>query len=112
MIKRAIGSLVAGNSLSIDEAVAVMEEIMSGEATPAQFGAFITALRMNGETVDEIAGLTKVMRNRSLKVDFPAPTVDTCGTGGDSLGTFNISTATALSFRLPEARLPCSAPGH
>ncbi len=96
MIKEAIGSLVAGKSLSMDEAVAAMDEIMSGEATPAQVGAFITALRMKGETVDEIAGLARVMRDKSLKVDFAEPTVDTCGTGGDSLGTFNISTAAAL----------------
>ena len=96
MIKEAIGSLVAGKSLSMDEAIAAMDEIMSGEATPAQFGAFITALRMKGETVDEIAGLARVMRDKSLKVSFDQPTVDTCGTGGDSLGTFNISTAAAL----------------
>lgn len=96
MIKEAIGSLVAGNSLSMNEAIVAMDEIMSGEATPAQFGAFVTALRMKGETVEEIAGLAKVMRDKSLKVDFVQPTVDTCGTGGDSLGTFNISTAAAL----------------
>ena len=96
MIKEAIGTLVDGNSLSIDEAVAAMDEIMSGEATPAQFGAFVTALRMKGETVDEIAGLARVMRDKSRKVDFAQPTVDTCGTGGDSFGTFNISTAAAF----------------
>jgi len=96
MIKEAIGTLVAGDSLSMDEAVAAMDEIMTGEATPAQVGAFITALRMKGETVDEIAGLARVMREKSLKVDFDQPTIDTCGTGGDSFGTFNISTAAAF----------------
>lgn len=73
-----------------------MEEIMTGEATPAQFGAFVIALRLKGETVDEMTGLATVMRVKSLKVEFPGPSVDTCGTGGDDLGTFNISTVAAF----------------
>jgi len=96
MIKEAINSLVSGQSLSIDEAVTVMEEIMTGAATPAQFGSFVTALRIKGETVDEIAGLAQVMRNKANRVEVPEPTVDTCGTGGDAFGTFNISTTSAF----------------
>ena len=69
---------------------------MTGEATPAQFGAFVIGLRLKGETVDEMTGLAAVMRDKSLKVDFSGPSVDTCGTGGDNLGTFNISTVAAF----------------
>ena len=96
MIKEAIDTLVSGQSLSMDEAARVMEEIMTGEATPAQFGAFVTALRLKGETVDEIAGLARVMRARAARVTMSQPTVDTCGTGGDAFGTFNISTTAAF----------------
>ncbi len=96
MIREAIDALVSGKSLSMEEGRAVMEEIMTGEATPAQFGAFVTALRLKGETIDEIAGMAQVMREKALKVDFPGPVVDTCGTGGDGAGTFNFSTAAAF----------------
>ena len=96
MIKEAIKKLVEGQSLSQDEASAVMEEIMAGEATPAQFGAFVTALRLKGETTDEIVGLALVMRARAVPVSTTRPVVDTCGTGGDGAGTFNISTAAAF----------------
>ena len=96
MIKEAIQNLVSGQSLTMDEAAAVMEEIMSGEATPAQFGAFVTALRIKGETVDEIAGLAQVMRAKAAPVKVSGLMVDTCGTGGDVFGTFNISTTAAF----------------
>ncbi len=96
MIKEAIKSLIAGNSMTMEQAVEVMEEIMNGEATPAQFGAFVTALRLKGETVDEIVGLAKTMRARAIPVVTDGPLVDTCGTGGDGAGTFNISTAAAF----------------
>jgi len=96
MIKKAISSLVSGRSLSMDEAARVMEEIMNGEVTPAQFGAFVTALRIKGETVDEIAGLAKTMRARAIPVNVEGQVVDTCGTGGDGMHTFNISTVTAF----------------
>ena len=69
MIKEAIKTLVAGNSLTIEQAAEVMQEIMDGEATPAQFGAFVTALRLKGETVAEIIGLAKIMRARAVHVD-------------------------------------------
>ena len=92
MIRDAIDTLVGGGSLSMDEAAQAMNEIMDGEATPAQFGAFVTALRLKGETVDEVAGMARTMREKSLHVEVAGPLVDTCGTGGDAFGTFNIST--------------------
>ena len=96
MIREAIESVTNGESLSMEIAAQVMNEIMSGEATPAQFGAFVTALRLKGETVDEIAGMAQVMREHSLHVEVDGALVDTCGTGGDGSGTFNISTAAAF----------------
>jgi len=96
MIKEAIALIVSGRSLTMEEAASVMEEIMQGEATPAQLGAFVTALRLKGETVDEIVGLAKTMRSKAIPVTIAEPVVDTCGTGGDGLHTFNISTAAAF----------------
>lgn len=96
MIKEAIAGLVDGQSLAGAEAAAVMAEIMAGEATPAQISAFITALRIKGETVAEISGLAHTMRLNAVPVKTTGPVVDTCGTGGDGAGTFNISTAAAL----------------
>jgi anthranilate phosphoribosyltransferase len=96
MIKEAIQALVSGRSLTTEEAASVMGEIMQGEATPAQLGAFVTALRLKGETVDEIVGLAKTMRAKAVPVTVPGPVVDTCGTGGDGSHTFNISTAAAF----------------
>src|SRR4030043_1249033 len=96
MIKKAIAALVSGRSLAADEAAQVMEEIMQGEATPAQFGAFVTALRLKGETVDEIVGLARTMKAKAIPVITDGLVVDTCGTGGDGSHTFNISTAAAF----------------
>lgn len=96
MIRDAIEAVVEGRDLSRDQAAQTMDEIMSGDATPAQFGAFVTALRLKGETPDEIAGMADVMREKSLHVDVDGPTVDTCGTGGDASNTFNISTTAAF----------------
>ena len=96
MIREAIGKLAVGQSLEQGETAAAMEEIMSGEATPAQIAAFITALRMKGETVDEIAGLARVMREHALPVTTPHTCVDTCGTGGDASGSINVSTTAAF----------------
>jgi len=96
MIQDAIAELVEGRSLTEDEAAAVMREIMSGEATPAQIGAFVTALRIKGEAVEEITGLARTMRANAVKVETSLPVVDSCGTGGDASGTFNISTGAAL----------------
>ena len=96
MIREVIEAVVSGEALSMEASAQVMNEIMSGEATPAQFGAFVTALRLKGETVDEIAGMAQVMREHSLHVEVDGNLVDTCGTGGDGSGTFNISTAAAF----------------
>jgi anthranilate phosphoribosyltransferase len=96
MIKEAIAQAVAGKSLTMEEAALVMAEIMDGQVTPAQFGAFVTALRIKGETVEEIAGMARTMRARALKVSIDEPVVDTCGTGGDNSATFNISTGAAF----------------
>src|SRR5437879_2455766 len=73
-----------------------MERIMAGDATPAQFGAFVAALRAKGETVEEIVGLVTTMRRLALKVPVEGPVVDTCGTGGDRAGTVNASTMAAF----------------
>lgn len=99
MIKEAIGKVVAGTHLSEEEMVSVMDAIMSGNATQAQIGAFITALRLKGETVDEITGAARVMREKATRVQAVAEgdiLVDTCGTGGDASGTFNVSTTAAF----------------
>ena len=96
MIREAIDRVVAGQPLTMDEAAQVMTEIMQGEATPAQFGSFVTALRLKGESPEEIAGMARVMREMALSVQVEGPLVDTCGTGGDGKGTFNISTAAAF----------------
>lgn len=96
MIRDAIERVVGGGSLSMEEAAAVMDEIMGGDATPAQFGAFVAALRMKGESVDEIAGMARAMRGHALRVNAGGDLVDTCGTGGDGAGTFNVSTTAAF----------------
>ena len=96
MIKEAIGTLVSGKSLTESEAASVMEEIMEGKASPAQLGAFVTALSIKGETGEEIAGLAGVMRNKAIKVEAGGPVLDVVGTGGDGWNTFNISTAAAF----------------
>jgi anthranilate phosphoribosyltransferase len=96
MIKDAIATLVTGKSLSMDQAESAMTEIMNGEVTPAQFGAFVTALRIKSETSEEIAGMAKVMRAKAIPVHADGVVVDTCGTGGDNASTFNISTAAAF----------------
>jgi anthranilate phosphoribosyltransferase len=96
MIREAIAALVSGRSLTTKEAALVMEEIMEGEVTPAQFGAFVTSLRIKGETAEEIAGLASAMRARAIRVEVVDPLIDIVGTGGDSFNTFNISTAAAF----------------
>jgi len=103
MIKESIGKVVSGNDLSRREMYNTFNEIMSGKATPAQIGAFITALRMKGETVDEITGAVKVMREKAVKVTISSTRgqtasslVDTCGTGGSGTNVFNVSTCVAF----------------
>ena len=96
MIKEALTALVEGGDLDRETVVAVMNEIMEGEATPAQIGAFLMGLRIKGETVEEITGAAQVMREKATRIKPPGPCIDTCGTGGDHSGTFNISTGAAF----------------
>jgi anthranilate phosphoribosyltransferase len=98
MIRESIQKLVEGNNLSYDESAQAMKEIMTGEATNAQTGAFLTALRMKGESVEEIIAFATVMRNHCLQIHpkVQSRLVDTCGTGGDKIKTFNVSTAAAF----------------
>lgn len=99
-LKPIIQRVVDGHELAVHEAASALDVIMTGGATPAQIGALLTALRMRGETVAEIAGFARTMRKHAVAVhlaDDPRPAVDTCGTGGDSAGTFNISTTAAFA---------------
>lgn len=97
MIQAAIARLIVGENLDRDEARGVMEQIMSGDATDAQIGGFLMALRSKGETVEEIAGFAETMRAKVTRIEGgQPPLVDTCGTGGDGSGTFNISTTVAF----------------
>jgi anthranilate phosphoribosyltransferase len=95
-LKAPLAHVAQGRSLSEGEAEAAFDIIMSGDATPSQMGAFLMALRVRGETVDEITGAARTMRAKAVPIDAPPGTIDTCGTGGDSSGSFNISTASAL----------------
>jgi len=122
MIVEAIRKVVEGKDLTRDEAFAVMDSIMSGQATDAQIAAFLTALRMKGETVEELVGFARVMREKvslvktrhrvqaSLSGTDREMLVDTCGTGGDATGTFNVSTATA--FVAAGAGIPVAKHGN
>ena len=97
MIQEAIGDLIAGADLGRARTRAVMDQIMSGQATDAQIGAFLVALRIKGETIDEIVGCAEVMREKATPITTTRPElIDTCGTGGDASGTFNISTTVAF----------------
>jgi anthranilate phosphoribosyltransferase len=116
MIKEAIGKIVSLQHLSEVEMIAVMQEIMGGEATAAQIGAFITGLRMKGETIDEIVGAVKVMRAKATFIDAGVNTaggevlMDIVGTGGDGSGSFNVSTTT--SFVVAGAGVPVAKHGN
>lgn len=97
MIKEAIVKLVKGADLSKNEIELVMEEIMTGQALPTQIAAFLTAMRIKGETLDEIVGAAVIMRRHATKIKTRHPVVlDTCGTGGDECNTFNVSTVAAF----------------
>jgi len=96
MIKEAINILINNISLSEAEMAECMNEIMEGRATDAQIGAFLAALRIKGETVDEITGAARIMREKAAKINAPEGVLDTCGTGGDMSHTFNISTTVAI----------------
>ncbi len=104
MIKESIAKVVSGQDLTEAEMQETMEEIMTGASTPAQIGAFITALRMKGETVEEITGAARVMRAKAAKINIgrddinieEETIIDTCGTGGDETTPFNTSTPPAF----------------
>lgn len=95
-IRSALAKLVERENLAEDEAAACMRELMAGTATPAQFGAYVVALRMKGETPDEIVGMAQVMREHARAVAVEGDLLDTCGTGGDASGSFNVSTCAAF----------------
>lgn len=110
-IREAIDKLVRRANLSEAEMIDVMNQIMTGEATPLQVAAFLTALRMKGETVEEITGAARVMREKAHRVNVGSKAVlDTCGTGGDQKGTFNISTTAA--FVVAGAGVPVAKHGN
>lgn len=95
-IQQALGHLFDKRSLSMAQMGEVMQQVMTGEATPAQIGAFLAALRMKGESVEEVAGAAQVMRELAAKVEVDSRAIDIVGTGGDASSTFNISTCCAL----------------
>ncbi len=95
-MKAILARVASGAALTETEAGLAFDIIMSGNATPSQMGGFLMALRVRGETVDEITGAARVMRAKAIPVEAPEGTIDTCGTGGDGSGTYNISTAAAL----------------
>jgi len=97
LIKKAIAQIVEGRDLTERQAATIMTEIMDGKATTAQIASFLTALRMKGETVPELTGCARVMREKALTIEIdPVGLIDTCGTGGDQANTFNISTTAAF----------------
>jgi anthranilate phosphoribosyltransferase len=99
MIQNAIRSVVEGHDLTEEEMMGVMDQVMEGQATPAQIAALLMGLRMKGETVAEITGAARVMRQKSARLSRKGngdPVVDTCGTGGDGINTFNVSTVSAF----------------
>jgi len=110
MIKEAIQSLVSGKNLSEVEMAGCMKEIMEGQSTDAQIGSFLTALRIKEETVEEITGAARIMRDKATTIKAPEGVLDTCGTGGDMSRTFNISTTTA--FVVSGAGVPVAKHGN
>ena len=108
-----IAHVAAGNTLSVEQAKSAFDIMMAGEATPAQMGGLLMALRVRGETVDEITGGAKAMRARAIAIDAPEGAIDTCGTGGDAKGTFNVSTGAAIvaaACGIPVAKVGRGAP--
>jgi anthranilate phosphoribosyltransferase len=108
--KSLIAKVADGNTLASGEAEAAFEAMMSGDATSGQIGGFLMALRVRGETVDEITAGAKIMRAKAVQVPAPANAIDTCGTGGDASGTYNISTA--ASFAVAACGVPVAKHGN
>src|SRR5713101_3114414 len=109
-LKSIIGKVATGATLSRDEAASAFDSMMSGEATPSQMGGLLMALRVRGETVDEITGAVAAMREKMLRVRAPAGAIDVVGTGGDASGSFNISTCAA--FIVAGAGVPVAKHGN
>src|SRR5690349_9104665 len=109
-LKSIIGKVATGATLSRDEAAIAFDAMMSGEATPSQMGGLLMALRVRGETVDEITGAVAAMRGKMLKVDAPANAIDVVGTGGDGSGSVNVSTCAA--FIVAGAGVPVAKHGN
>jgi anthranilate phosphoribosyltransferase len=109
-LRDAIHKVASGETLSQDEAADAFSVIMSGVATEAQIGSLLMGMRVRGETIDEIAGAARAMRAKAVKVKAPKGAIDTCGTGGDAKGTFNISTCAA--FVVAGAGVPVAKHGN
>src|SRR5215475_8175986 len=109
-LKALIGQVATGAQLTRDQAAAAFESMMSGEATPSQMGGLLMALRVRGETVDEITGAVSAMRGKMLRVKAPAEAVDVVGTGGDGSGSVNVSTC--ASFIVAGAGIPVAKHGN
>jgi anthranilate phosphoribosyltransferase len=109
-LKATIGKLAAGETLSADEAEIAFTIIMSGDATPAQIGALLMAMRIRGETVPEITGAVRAMRSRMTSIDAPEGAIDVCGTGGDGAGTLNVSSA--VTFVVASLGVPVAKHGN
>ena len=109
-IKSTIQSIISGDSLSEVQSENLFTEIMDGNLSNIQISSILTALSIKGENVSEIVGATKVLRRKSLSVSAPDNSIDTCGTGGDKLGTYNISTA--VSFVIAGCGIPVAKHGN
>src|SRR5829696_5635864 len=109
-LKSIIGKVATGATLSRDEAASAFDSMMSGEATPSQMGGLLMALRVRGETVDEITGAVSAMRSKMLRVTAPSDAIDVVGTGGDGSGSYNISTCAA--FIVAGAGVPVAKHGN
>lgn len=109
-LKPTIARLAAGETLTDDQAEAAFDVIMSGEATPAQIGALLMAMRIRGETVSEITGAVRAMRARMTAIEAPADAIDVCGTGGDGAGTLNVSSA--VTFVVAGCGVPVAKHGN
>jgi anthranilate phosphoribosyltransferase len=109
-LKPTLGKLAGGESLSVEEAEAAFTIIMSGDATPAQIGALLMAMRVRGETVPEITGAVRAMRARMTAIEAPEGAIDVCGTGGDGAGTLNVSSA--VTFVVASLGVPVAKHGN
>src|ERR1700742_5395621 len=109
-LKPVIARLAAGETLSDDQSEAAFDIIMSGEATQAQIGALLMAMRLRGETVAEITGAVRAMRSRMAAIEAPEGAIDVCGTGGDGAGTLNVSSA--VTFVIAGCGVPVAKHGN